>query len=187
MGLFLMLGGLAAWFSALTLAREGYKLALTGEKPSCDINPFFSCGNVMQTWQATVFFETPNQLLGIGGYAVVAVIGASLMAGATLNRLFWLLTAAGLFGAYAWLMWMFYHAVFVIGFLCLYCMVVWAIHIAIWWVFVPWALKAGIFGSNPKLVKSGSRWLPYSWIAIIINYAVIGLSILIQFPLLFSI
>ena len=89
MGLFLMLGGLGGWLAALILASEGYKLALTGEKPSCDINPFFSCGNVMQSWQATLFFDTPNQLYGIGGYAVVAVIGAAMLTGSTFKRGFW--------------------------------------------------------------------------------------------------
>ena len=186
MGLFLMISGLAAWLASLTLAREGYQLALTGERPSCDINPFFSCGNVMQSWQATLFFDTPNQLFGIGGYAVVAVIGAAVLSGSTFKRGFWILTTLGLFFAYSWLMWMFYQAVFVIGFLCLYCMVVWAIHIIVWWIFLPWALKQGMLNSSPGLKKLGARWLPYSWILIVINYAVIGLSILIQFPLLFS-
>ena len=78
MALFMMLSGLGSWLAALILAREGYQLALTGEKPSCDINPFFSCGSVMQSWQATLFFDTPNQLYGIGGYAAVALIGASI-------------------------------------------------------------------------------------------------------------
>ena len=186
MGLFLMLSGLGAWLASLTLAREGYQLALTGEKPSCDINPFFSCGNVMQSWQATLFFDTPNQLFGIGGYAVVAVIGAAMLSGSTFKRGFWVLTTLGLFFAYSWLMWMFYQAVFVIGFLCLYCMVVWAIHIIVWWLYLPWALKQGMLGSSPRLKKLGAQWLPYSWILMVINYAVIGLSIMIQFPLLFS-
>jgi uncharacterized membrane protein len=187
MALFMMLSGLGSWLAALILAREGYQLALTGEKPSCDINPFFSCGSVMQSWQATLFFDTPNQLYGIGGYAAVALIGAAMLAGATFKRAFWVLTTLGLFAAYSWLMWMFYQAVFVIGFLCLYCMAVWAIHIILWWVFLPWALKQGMLGSSPAAKKFGAQWLPYSWIVIVINYAVIGLSILIQFPLLFSV
>ena len=83
MGFFVMVSGLAAWAASLILAGEGYRLALTGEKPSCDINPFFSCGNVMQSWQATLFFDIPNQLYGIGGYAVVAAIGAAVMSGST--------------------------------------------------------------------------------------------------------
>ena len=42
MAIYLLLSGLGAWFAAFTLAREGYQLALSGTKPSCDINPFLT-------------------------------------------------------------------------------------------------------------------------------------------------
>ena len=67
MGWFLTITGLVLWFAAYTLTREGYLLATQGITPSCDINPFFSCGDVMQSWQATVFFDAPNQLYGVAG------------------------------------------------------------------------------------------------------------------------
>lgn len=186
MALYLLVSGLGSWFAAFTLAREGYLLARDGTTPSCDINPFFSCGNVMQSWQATVFFGAPNQLYGVAGFMIVATVGAALLAGATMRRWFWVFFTLGIFAAYVWLMWMFVQAVFVIGFLCLYCMVVWAIHIPLWWIFLPWALGQGMLGSSPKLRVLGQKWLPYTWVLIVINYAVIGLSIMIQFPLLFG-
>lgn len=186
MALYLLVSGLGSWLAAFTLAREGYLLATTGATPSCNINPFFSCGNVMESPQATVFFDAPNQLYGVAGFMLVATVGAALLAGATMRRWFWVALTLGLFLAYIWLMWMFYQAVFVIGFLCLYCMVVWAIHIPLWWIFLPWAMKQGMLGSGARIRKAGAAWLPYSWILIVINYAVIGLAILIQFPLLFS-
>jgi uncharacterized membrane protein len=186
MALFILLSGLGSWFAAFTLSREGYQLALTGATPSCDINPFFSCGNVMQSWQATLFFDAPNQLYGVAGFMVVATVGAAMLAGATMRRWFWVMFTLGIFAAYAWLMWMYVQAVFVIGFLCLYCIVVWAIHIPLFWIFLPWALKQGMLGSSPGVRKFGQAWLPYSWIVIVINYAVIGLSVMIQFPLLFA-
>ncbi len=185
MALYLLLSGLGSWLAAFTLAREGYLLAKTGATPSCNINPFFSCGNVMDSPQATVFFDAPNQLYGVAGFMLVATVGAAMLAGATMRRWFWVALTLGLFAAYIWLMWMIYQAVFVIGFLCLYCMVVWAIHIPLWWIFLPWAMKQGMLGSGAGIRKAGAAWLPYTWILIVINYAVIGLAILIQFPLLF--
>ena len=187
MALYLLVSGLGSWLAAFTLSREGYALAKTGATPSCDINPFFSCGSVMESWQATVFFGTPNQLFGVAGFMVIATVGAAMLAGATMRRWFWVGMTLGIFAAYAWLMWMFYQAVFAIGFLCLYCMVVWAIHIPLMWIFLPWALKQGMLGSSQALRSLGGRWLPYTWILIVINYAVIALSILIQFPQLFGV
>jgi len=187
MAIYLLLSGLGSWFAAFTLSREGYALAKSGQTPSCVINPFFSCGNVMESWQATVFFDTPNQLYGVAGFMIVAAIGAAMLAGATMRRWFWVLFTLGIFLAYVWLMWMFYQAVFMIGFLCLYCMVVWAVHIPLVWIFIPWALKNQLLASSPSLRNLGSRWLPYSWIVIVINYAIIALAILIQFPQLFGV
>jgi uncharacterized membrane protein len=187
MAFYLLLSGLGSWFAAFTLSREGYLLAKTGATPSCDINPFFSCGNVMESWQATMFFGAPNQLYGVAGFMIIATVGGAMLAGATMRRWFWVLFTLGIFMAYGWLMWMFYQAVFVIGLLCLYCMVVWAIHIPLWWIFLPWAMKQGMLGSSNGMRKFGEQWLPYSWILIVINYAVIGLAILIQFPQLFGV
>jgi len=107
MAIYLLLSGLGAWFAAFTLAREGYQLALSGTKPSCDINPFFSCGSVMQSPQATVFFDTPNQLFGVAGYVAIAMVGAAMLAGATFKRPFWILVVLGVLASYLWLMWMF--------------------------------------------------------------------------------
>jgi uncharacterized membrane protein len=187
MALYLLVSGFGSWLAAFTLSREGYALAKTRAKPSCDINPFFSCGSVMESWQATIFFDTPNQLFGVAGFMIIATVGAAMLAGATMRRWFWVGMTLGIFAAYAWLMWMFYQAVFSIGFLCLYCMVVWAIHIPLMWIFLPWALKQGMLGSSQALRSLGQRWLPYTWIVIVINYAVIALSILIQFPQLFGV
>lgn len=183
MGWFLFLGGLFSWLAAFTLAREGYLLAAEGRTPSCNINPFFSCGNVMQSWQARVFFEAPNQLFGVAGYVIPIVVGIALLQGAKLQRWFWRLFSLGMFAAWAFLMWLFYQAVFVIGFLCLYCMVVWVVHTIVWWVFIAWAAKQGLLGD--RLRSFGQRVLPYTWLPIVLTFAVIAISIRVQFPLLF--
>ena len=96
MALYFLVSGLGAWFAAFTLAREGYQLALNGTTPSCNINPFFSCGSVMQSPQATLFFDTPNQLFGVAGYIAVAMVGAAMLSGATLRRTFWVVFTLGI-------------------------------------------------------------------------------------------
>jgi uncharacterized membrane protein len=185
MGWFLFLGGLVSWFAAFTLAREGYLLASAGIAPSCDINPFFSCGNVMQTWQAMVFFDAPNQLFGVAGYVIPTVVGVALIQGAKFKRWFWVLFTIGMFAAWVFLMWLFYQAAFVIGFLCLYCMVVWVTQTVIFWPWLSWAMGRGLLGKGPKLVALGRSTLGYSWLPIVVTFAVIAISIRVQFPLLF--
>ncbi|MDR9395954.1 vitamin K epoxide reductase family protein [Pontimonas sp.] len=185
MGWFLFLTGLISLAASFLLARDGYLLAAEGTTPSCDINPFFSCGNVMESWQARVFLDAPNQLMGIAGWAVVATIGVGLIQGAGFQKWFWRIAGLGMLGAWVFLMWLFQQAVFVIGFLCLYCMVVWVLHTILFWVFVPWAAREGLFGQARWLTKAGATLAPFSWVPIVATFATIALTIYVQFPLLF--
>ena len=186
MGWFVTLIGLVSLAASFTLARDGYLLAAEGTTPTCDINPFFSCGNVMEAWQARLFFDAPNQLMGIAGWAVVATIGVALIQGSGFQRWFWRVAAIGMLGAWIFLMWLFVQAVFFIGFLCLYCMVVWVTHTILFWVFIPWAAKHGLFSDSARLQRLGGALLPYSWVPIVATFATITLTIFVQFPLLFS-
>lgn len=182
----ILVSAIVSFVSSFGLAREGYLLAAEGREPSCDINPFFSCGDVMQSWQARVFIEAPNQLMGIAGFAAVITVAIALLTGSRFPRWFWGLFTTGLFVAWAFLMWLFYQAVFSIGFLCLYCMVIWGSHSILWWIYLPWALGNGLLGGPQWLKRFGKAVMPYSWVAIVANFATIALSIYVQFPLLFS-
>lgn len=185
MGWFLFLTGLISLAASFLLARDGYLLAAEGTTPSCDINPFFSCGNVMESWQARIFFDAPNQLMGIAGWAVIATIGVALLQGAGFQKWFWRITGIGMLSAWVFLMWLFQQAVFVIGFLCLYCMVVWVLHTILFWVFIPWAAREGLLGDARWLTKTGAAIAPFSWVPIVATFATIALTIYVQFPLLF--
>lgn len=186
MGWFIAIIGLISLVASFALARDGYLLAAEGKTPSCNINPFFSCGNVMESWQARVFVDAPNQLMGIAGWAVVATIGVALIQGAGFARWFWRSATLGMLGAWLFLMWLFVQAVFVIGFLCLYCMVVWTTHTILFWIFLPWAAREGLLGQAPWLQRTGQNVLPYAWVPIVATFATITLAIYVQFPLLFS-
>jgi hypothetical protein len=109
----------------------------------------------------------------------------ALIQGAKFQRWFWVLFTWGMFAAWVFLMWLFYQAVFVIGYLCLYCMVVWVTQTIIFWPWLSWALGRGLLGKNQKLIAFGRSTLAYTWIPIVITFAVITIAIRVQFPLLF--
>lgn len=129
----LLLGGLIGLAASAVLTVE--KIAILRDPayvPSCSINPVLSCGSVMTRPQAEVF-GFPNPLLGIAGFAVVATVGAALLAGATFRRWFWLGLQAGVtFGA-GFVHWLIFQSLYRIGALCPYCMVIWAVTIPIFW------------------------------------------------------
>ncbi|MEV4285978.1 vitamin K epoxide reductase family protein [Nonomuraea bangladeshensis] len=129
----LTLGGLAGLAAAFTLSVE--KIALLKNPayvPSCSLNPVLSCGSVMNTPQAEVF-GFPNPLLGVAGFAIVTTLGVVLLTGAGLPRRLWLGLQAGVTFGVVFVHWLIYQSLYVIGALCPYCMVVWAVMIPIFW------------------------------------------------------
>ena len=183
-GAFLLIFGLISLWAALTLSTEGYYLLKDGTQPSCNINPFFSCGNVMMSDEARAFFGVPNYFWGLIGWGVVSASGAVLLAGATLARWYWRAFAVGMFAAWFFLMWLFEHAVYEIGFLCLYCMVTWVTQTIMLWIVTPWMLREKLVVDSDRASRFGATILPYAWVLPVVNLATIALLIVQHFPLL---
>ncbi|WP_343074375.1 vitamin K epoxide reductase family protein [Phytoactinopolyspora limicola] len=125
MGWLLLVGGLVGLVGSATLAIE--RVLLAGDPdytPSCSFNPLLSCGQVMESWQASLF-GFPNPFIGVGAFPVVMTIGVLLIAGLTLPRWMWVSFWGGTVLGAAFVTWLFTQSVYVIGALCPYCMVVW--------------------------------------------------------------
>jgi uncharacterized membrane protein len=185
-GIFVILSSVVLWVAAFLLSRDSYLLAAEGVTPSCDVNPFFSCGSVFGTWQAKVFLSAPNQLFGVAGYMIVGTVGVAMIQGAMFKQWFWRAFLTGMFLAWGFLMWLFTQSVFMIGFLCLYCMIVWAAHTVLLFPLTLWLMREGLLTGNIKVKEIGSLLLPYSWLPVVLTFSVIFVSILVQFPLLFA-
>lgn len=133
LGALLAIGGFIGLTAAVVLLVEKVELIKNPDYiPSCSINPILSCGSVMTTSQAEAF-GIPNPILGIAGFAAIGVVGAALLSGATFHRWFWLGVQAGVTFAVVFVHWLMYQSLYVIGALCPYCMVVWAVTIPIFW------------------------------------------------------
>ncbi|WP_067138657.1 vitamin K epoxide reductase family protein [Microtetraspora malaysiensis] len=125
----LLVGGLIGLAAAFALTVE--KIALLKDPdyvPSCSINPVLSCGSIMKTPQAELF-GFPNPLLGVASFAVLVTVGAALLAGARFHRWFWYGLQLGATLGVVFVHWLIYQSLFVIGALCPYCMIVWAVTI----------------------------------------------------------
>lgn len=133
LGILLMVGGLIGLVAATVLLIE--KIELLGNPdyiPTCNINPILSCGSVMITPQAEAF-GIPNPVIGIAGFSAVAAIGAALLAGTGFRTWFRMGTQVGVSFAVVFVHWLIYQSLYVIGALCPYCMVVWAVTIPLFW------------------------------------------------------
>jgi uncharacterized membrane protein len=120
----MLLGGIAALAAAFVLTLEKFHLY---ENPdailSCSFNLVLNCGQVMQTWQASVF-GFPNMLIGLVAFPVVVTMALAGLAGVKFPR-WWLIKAnIGFFLGLIFAYWLFFSSVYVIQVLCPWCLIV---------------------------------------------------------------
>lgn len=128
-----VIGAFIGLVASMTLTVEKFELAQNSNYiPSCTFGTAFTCGSVMESPQAAAF-GIPNPLLGIAGFAAVMAIGVIMLTGASLPRWFRTAFLIGLGLATLFIHWLAYEAVFTIYALCIYCMVVWVVTIAMFW------------------------------------------------------
>jgi len=144
--------------------------------PNCDINPVLSCGSVINTEQASLF-GFPNPVLGVIGFTVVIMFGALLFTGLELPRSIWLGLNIGALAGMAFVVWLVIQSLYVIGALCPWCMVVWAITIPIFWQVTTDNLASG----RLNLGKSLSEIIvALKWILVAASYLIIMALIFIR-------
>ena len=144
--------------------------------PNCDINPVLSCGSVINTEQASLF-GFPNPVLGVIGFTVVIMFGALLFTGLELPRSMWLGLNIGALAGMTFVVWLVIQSLYVIGALCPWCMVVWAITIPIFWQVTTDNLASG----RLNLGKSLSEIIvALKWILIAASYLIIMALIFIR-------
>ena len=86
-GWLLVITGVVGWLASGTLVLEKLEVLKDPNHTTvCDVNPWISCGQVMQTWQSSVF-GFPNMFIGIVAFAVTITMGMALLAGATVRPL----------------------------------------------------------------------------------------------------
>lgn len=141
---------------------------------NCDINPVLSCGNVINTEQASAF-GFPNPVLGVIGFTVVIMFGAILLAGLELPRWMWLGLQIGSIFGIAFVIWLVVQSLYVIGALCPWCMVVWSVMIPIFWQVTTDNLASGRLSIGAKL----------SEIVVALKWVLVAASYLIVIGLIF--
>lgn len=142
--------------------------------PGCSLNPIISCGNIMESPQASAFGFS-NPLLGLMAYSVVVAVGVTLLTGATFPRWYWLTFNAGCLFGIGFVTWLQYQSLYTIGALCLWCCLAWVATIFMFWYVTSHNIVHG-FLSAPAGVKSFVEEFP--WVLPVMHVGVIGMLIL---------
>lgn len=147
---------------------------------SCNFNPVVSCGSVISSPQSEAF-GFANPLIGLVGFAVIITIGVGMIAGAKYKRWFWLGLQAGTIFGVLFSTWLFYQSLYVIKALCPFCIVVWAVVIALF-VYVT---RYNLINGNIKVKKSfqalSRLFCENAWFIVALWYLAIFVAILNRF------
>lgn len=174
----LLITGLIGMGATITLVYERVQLWMDpNHVTSCDINPWVSCGQVMQNWQATLF-GFPNQFIGMVAFPIVITVAMTLFAGARLPRWYWLSLNLGVALGFIFCVWLWSQSVFVISVLCLYCMIVWAAMIPMVVLVTVRNMVRGVLPVSERAVSLASI---LAWPVIVLLYVAVAASILLRF------
>jgi uncharacterized membrane protein len=148
--------------------------------PACNINPVFSCGSVMKTKQAEIA-GAPNTLLGLVAFPALITVGAVMLFGARMSKRFWqLFQVVTLFGL-AGIIYLFFQGVYRINALCIYCLSVWVVVLALVWYTTLWNWSNN-YVSLPKSFSRFQDWaLKHHLDVLILMYLSLILAILQHF------
>lgn len=171
---------LIALLAALQLLLEKIELWKNPDYiPSCSWNPLFSCQGPMESWQSAALF-IPNPVLGAMGFTGLIIVAITALF-TTLPKLYWKFYLAGITFAYGYIFWLITQSLYDIQALCIYCMVVWAMVIPIFWLSLTTYLKT--FVKETTLTK---RLYQSRWAIIIVNYFIVAGMIYLQFADFFN-
>lgn len=182
-GWLLVITGVVGWLASGVLVLEKLEVLKDPNHTTvCDVNPWISCGQVMQTWQSSLF-GFPNMFIGIVAFAVVITIGMALLAGATFARWYWIGLQAGVTLGFAFVVWLWSQALYVINILCPFCMVVWAAMIPLFvWVTIR-NITAGVI---PVPARAARILGDSGWIITALLYVAVIATIFFAFIQVFA-
>lgn len=179
----LLVTGVIGWLASGALVLEKLQvLQDPNHITACDVNPWVSCGTVMKTWQSSLF-GFPNMFIGIVAFAVIITTAVGLLSGARFSRGYWLGLQAGVTLGFAFVVWLWSQALYVINVLCPFCMIVWAVMIPMFvWVTIR-NIAHGVIKAPPSLAKllgdSG-------WIIVVLLYVAVIATIFFAFIHVFA-
>ncbi len=174
----LLITGVVGWLASGGLVLEKLEVLKDPNHVTvCDVNPWISCGQVMQTPQSSVF-GFPNMFIGIVAFAVIITTAMGILAGARFARWYWLGLQTGVTLGFVFVIWLWSQALYSIHVLCPFCMVVWAAMIPL---FV-WTTARNVSHGVIRLPAGPSRLLGESgWIITALLYIAVVATIFFAF------
>lgn len=181
LAVFLILSGLVGWLAAFVLTLDKFTQL---EDPSaalgCDFSLLVQCGKNLDSVQGAVF-GFPNPIIGLACWVAPVIVGMAMLAGARFARWFWVLFWLGYVFAISLVCWLIGQSIFVLGTLCPWCMVTWAMTIPGFLAVTLHVIRIGALplGATARRVATTL----YGWLPILTLAAFVLVALLAQLRL----
>ena len=172
LGAFMTISGFIGLIAALALSIEKIETLINPQQSlSCDLSVLVQCSANLNSPIGSVF-GFPNPFLGVAGFAVVTTVGVASLATARLARWFWVAINVGIGSALVFVVWLIGQSIYVLGTLCPWCLIVWAVTIPLFVFVTGRNAKDGVFGSS--IQRFGIAAWPWLTAVTISGYLVIA-------------
>ncbi|WP_114906848.1 vitamin K epoxide reductase family protein [Ornithinimicrobium murale] len=176
---FLIVAGLLGLLASfqLTLGKLS-SLENPQESLTCDFSVLVQCSaNIASEAGAVLGF--PNPLIGLMTFVAPVAVGAALLARAEFAGWFWLTFQTGITAGMVFVTWLQYQSIFVLGTLCPWCMVTWAVIVPLFWAVTLRNTSAGLFSNR---LRPAGDYLG-SWIIPLVFAHLLAVALVAQFRL----
>lgn len=169
----LIIAGVIGWWAAFSLTLERLHLLMNPDSAlGCDFSILVQCRANLESWQGALL-GFPNPILGLTGWVAPIVVGFAILAGARFARWFWLLFNLGVLGAFVFVVWLISQSIFILGTLCPWCMVTWAVTIPTFYAVTLHCMRIGAIPGPPALQRTADRLMAWVPLMAILSYAII--------------
>jgi uncharacterized membrane protein len=176
----MLISSVLGLIASLVLSIEAITLAADPTAGlSCDLSSKISCSVVGVSWQANLL-GFPNAFLGLISEPVVITLAVAALGGVRFPRWFMATAQAFYFIGFAFAIWLFFQAYFVIGALCPWCLLVTVTTTLVFASITRVNLLDNNLGLSPRAHAAVSRWLRVGvdmWITVIVIALMAGMVI----------
>ncbi len=182
LGVVLIITGLLGLLGAFSLSVERIELLLHPEEAlGCDLNPFLSCSGAIQSDQGEVF-GFPNPFLGLMAFPAPIIMGALTLGRVAMPRWVWTVFSIGVLGGLVLVLWLAQQSIFVLGFVCPWCFLVWLAMYAMAFPLWTWALGSGGLPGPAGLRRTAARFSSWGWVLSLALAVILVVTIMVVLP-----
>lgn len=182
LGVLLIITGLLGLLGAFSLSVERIELLLNPEDAlGCDLNPFLSCSGAIESAQGEVF-GFPNPFLGLMAFPAPIIVGALTLGRVAMPRWVWTIFSIGVLGGLVLVLWLAQQSIFVLGFVCPWCFLVWMTMYAMAFPLWTWALGAGALPAPAGVRRTAARFSSWGWVLSLTLAVIVVVTIMLALP-----